>query len=148
MFEEVAEVARAMAPPELPPFRSRAHRAGAKVWFGGTEAPREHYEAQLLPLALVSGARVVALEIGFHAEHPKVADNDAVLARLLRSEKRWRRTLGREAVAGPFLGRPDVWRRVSEVWTDPDLDDGALVEEIAARLTDYARVLEPARRDR
>jgi hypothetical protein len=56
--------------------------------------------------------------------------------------------IGDEAVVGPFLGRPDVWRRVSETWPDPDLSDGDLALELAGRLTEYVTALEPVRRDR
>ena len=91
---------------------------------------------------------MLALEVGFHSEYAKTADNDAVIAHLRASEKRWRRVIGRAAVAGPFLGRPDVWRRVSETWPDPDLGDAELVVEVAARLTDYVTAFEPLLRDR
>ncbi len=96
----------------------------------------------------VDDATVLALEVGFHAEYPQVADNEDVIAHLLRCEDRWRSVIGDEAVAGPFLGRPDVWRRVSETWPDPDLGDPDLAVELAARLTDYITALEPVRRDR
>ena len=48
---------------------------------------------------------------------------------------------------GPFLGRPDVWRRVSETWPDPDLGGEDLGIEVAVRLADYITALEPVRRD-
>jgi len=89
---------------------------------------------------------VLAVEVGFHSEYPKEADNDAVLTRLLTGEGRWRKQLGGEVVVGPFLGRADHWRRVSEVWPDPDLGDRDLVFEVATRLTDYVTALEPCRR--
>ena len=54
--------------------------------------------------------------------------------------------LGDETTAGGFLGRPDQWQRVSEVWVDPNLDDVNLGWEIATRLTDYITALEPLRR--
>ena len=94
----------------------------------------------------VEGATTLALEIGFHAEHPNPADNEAVLAKLASQERRWRRPLGPEAVAGGFLGRPDDWCRVSETWADPDLSDPGLGIELATRLTDYVLALEPVRR--
>ena len=46
---------------------------------------------------------------------------------------------------GGFIGRPDQWRRVSEVWLDPDLADDGLAWEIAARLCDYIVAIEPLR---
>jgi hypothetical protein len=65
---------------------------------------------------------------------------------LFGREKTWRRTLGAQPVAGPFIGRPDDWRRVSETWPDPDLGDPELPIELATRLTDYISALEPLRR--
>lgn len=148
LFDEVAYALRGMAPPELGELHHRAHRYGIKVWFGPEAPPREHYEAQVIGPDGDKRAKVLALEVGFHAEYPKVADNEAVIAHLRATEKRWRRVIGKEAVVGPFLGRPDVWRRVSETWPDPDLSDGELVVELAARLTDYVTALEPALRAR
>ena len=115
-----------------------AHGRGIKVWFD--DATREHYEAQLVH---IGGATV--LEVGFHAEYPKVGDNEAVLDRLLHDERRWRRALGDEPEAGVFIG-VDRWRRISEIWEEPDPDDLDTVIGIAARLADYVSVLEPLRR--
>jgi hypothetical protein len=85
---------------------------------------------------------VLGLEVGFHSEHPNEAENQAVISSLLRFERSWRRQLGDEAVAGTFLGRAGHWRRVSEIWPDPDLTDPELVFELAARLNDYLTTLE------
>jgi hypothetical protein len=146
LFDEVADALLGMMPPDLGAMRHRARRYGIKVWFGSDAPDREHYEAQLIGPDGVDDAKVLALEIGFHAEHPQLRDNDDVLANLMRREVRWRKVVGDEAVAGPFLGRPDVWRRVSETWPDPDLDDTELAFAIAARLTDYVTAIEPLRR--
>jgi hypothetical protein len=148
IFDEVGEALRGLAPAELGEYRHRAHRYGVKVWFGPATPPREHYEAQVVGADADRAARHLAIEVGFHSEYPNPADNDAVIAHLLANEKRWRRTVGREAQAGPFLGRADRWRRVSETWPDPDLDDDGLVTELATRLTDYITGLEPVRRTR
>lgn len=115
-----------------------AHKRGLKVWYD--DATREHYEAQLVRL---DGD--TALEVGFHAEYPKVGENEAVLARLLDDESTWRRDLGDEPEAGSFIGA-DRWRRISEVWEVPDPDDVDAAIEVAARLADYVTVLEPLRR--
>lgn len=115
-----------------------AHSRGLKVWYD--DATREHYEAQLIR---VEGG--TALEVGFHAEHPKVGENEALLTRLLDSERVWRRALGDEPEAGVFIG-VDRWRRISEIWDEPDPDDIDGAIEIAARLADYVSVLEPLRR--
>jgi hypothetical protein len=144
LFDEVADVVRGIAPTGLGAVHHRAHRYAIKVWFGASTPPREHYEAQVIGADGVKGAKVLALEIGFHAEHPKEADNDAVVQHLLRREKVWRRALGADAVAGEFLGRGG-WRRVSETWPDPDLGGDDLAFQVAARLVDYVNALEPLR---
>jgi hypothetical protein len=148
LFEEVADALHGMIPSDFGPLQQRPRRYGLKLWFGVEERAREHYEAQVISPDAVREAKVLALEIGFHAEHPKVADNDAVLAHLARRERTWRRVVGQEAVAGPFLGRADVWRRVSETWADPNLDDPELAIAVATRLTDYVTALEPVLRRR
>lgn len=117
-----------------------------KLWFGSAQPGREHYEAQVVGARHVPAAQYLAIEIGFHSEHPKVATNDEVIARLMADERKWRKTLGDEAEVAPFLGREDLWRRVSETWIDPDLDDEDLAVELALRLTDYANALEPTLR--
>jgi hypothetical protein len=147
-FEELGEALRGLAPTEFGEYRHRAHRYGVKVWFGPLTAPREHYEAQVLGRDADARATVLAIEVGFHSEYPKAAENDAVIAHLVANEKRWRRAIGKEAVVGPFLGNADRWRRVSETWPDPNLGDGELVVELATRLTDYITALEPVLRTR
>jgi hypothetical protein len=146
LFDEAAEALRGLVPPELGAVRTRPRRFALKAWFGPVNPPREHYEAQVIGADHVAGATALALELGFHAEHPKVEANDEALARLLASESAWRRTLGQVAIAGPFLGRPDDWRRVSETWADPNLSDPDLAVEVATRLVDYITALEPLRR--
>jgi hypothetical protein len=148
LFDEVADALRGMAPEELGPLQYRAHRYGIKVWFGTKQPPREHYEAQVIGPDDVARAKVLAIEVGFHAEYAQEAENVAVLKHLLANEKRWRRTVGKEAKAGVFLGRRADWRRVSETWPDPDLGETGLAFELAGRLLDYATALEPVRRAR
>jgi hypothetical protein len=145
-FDEAAEALRSLVPSDLGELRTRARRYGLKAWFGSADPPREHYEAQVIGPEAVEGAEVLGLELGFHAENRDPAANDETLARLLAREKSWRRVLGDDPVAGPFLGRPDDWRRVSETWPDPDLSDPDLPIELAARLTDFITALEPLRR--
>ncbi|MFB4315949.1 hypothetical protein [Actinomadura sp. 21ATH] len=144
LFEQVGEVVRGSAPAALGPLHLRVRRNGVKAWFGDAEPQREHYEAQVIGADIVPAARTRALEIGFHAEHRAESDNDAVLARLGAAEPRWRPELGADAVAGPFIG-PAPWRRISEVWLDPDLDGGDVAFEIGVRMVDYMRALEPHR---
>ena len=146
MFDEVADALRSLLPQELGEPRYRARRYGIKVWFGGAAPPREHYEAQVVGARHVEDAEVLGLEIGFHAEHQRPADNDAVIAHLSESEPVWRNVLGEEATVGVFLGGADTWRRVSETWPDPDLSDPDLGFELATRLVDYVTALEPVRR--
>ena len=114
------------------------HGRGLKVWFD--DDSREHYESQLIR---IDGE--VQLEIGFHTEHPKAPQNDAVLQRLLALEPTWRAELGDDAVAGEFIGRSG-WRRISEVWPAPDSEVIDEAIEAAARLADYVIALEPLRR--
>jgi hypothetical protein len=148
LFDAVAVNVRALVPAELGEPRLKAHRYGIKVWFGPATPTREHYEAQVVGPRHVPEASTLALEIGFHAEHPKPADNAAALSHLTAQEKRWRKAIGNEPVAGPFLGSRDDWRRVSETWPDPDLGEEDLAFEVAARLTDYITALEPILRTR
>src|SRR5690606_31124036 len=126
---------------DLGPWGRRAHRYGIKLWFGGAAKPgREHYEAQVVGARHVPGATTLAIEVGFHAEHPDPERNAATVAvlRAAAAERRWRRALGPEPVVGPFLGHDGGWLRVSETWPDPDLGDPDLALALAARLTDYA----------
>ncbi len=136
-FEQVLD-ALAGAISEHGQMRSAVHRGGLKVWFD--EPHREHYETQLMRH---EGALV--LEIGFHAEHPKVALNQAAIAHLLASEATWRNALGDEPVIGEFIGKA-TWRRVSECWPIADVDEVDFAIEVADRFADYIQALEPCRR--
>ena len=98
----------------------------------------------MLPRRHVDGLDGLSIEVGFHAEHREPDRNIEVIDRLAKSEKKWRRILGDEAEVGPFFG-VDSWRRVSEVWIEPDLDDPELAFELAARLVDYVTAIEPVR---
>jgi hypothetical protein len=145
-FEAAGALLAGMVPAELGEVRSYAHRYGIKVWFDTDKAPKEHYEAQVLGAKDVPKAKILAIEVGFHAEHSKEEENDAVLDRLRKVEKTWRKEIGKEAEIDTFFGRAVKWRRVSETWLDPDLGDPELAFEVAARLTDYITAIEPARR--
>jgi hypothetical protein len=145
-FEVAADALHALLPDGVGEWHTRAHRYGIKVWLGAAGTPsKEHYEAQVIGAKDVPGATTLAIEVGWHAEHPKPDDNERALAALLKAERRWRKQLGTDAVAGPFLGRRDDWRRLSETWPDPDLGDPDLALDIASRLADYITALEPAR---
>jgi hypothetical protein len=146
LFDEVAEALPGPIPSDLGDVHLRWHRYGIKLWLDSDKPSREHYEAQVIGPDHVEGAAVLALEVGFHAEHPNVEVNDRVIAELLTCERQWRPKIGAEAVVGPFLGRRDVWRRISETWADPDLDSTDLAFEVAGRLGDYVTALEPVRR--
>ena len=145
LFEAVAEACRSLVPPDLGRLQLRPRAYGLKAWFGPKEPPRAHYEVQVVGSRHVPEAEVLAIEIGFHLEHRTLEQNDEELAALLAAESRWRTQLGDEAVAGPFIGRPEDWRRISEAWPDPDLGDPELALELALRLTDYLTALEPLR---
>lgn len=144
LFEEVADLVRTMIPSELGQVRTRSHRRGVKLWFETDVAGREHYEAQLLSRRHIDGTEGTALEIGFHSEHRDEARNAEVVAALARAESTWRDELGTSAELAPFLGAAN-WRRLSECWIEPDVDDPELAFELAARLVDYVSVLEPLR---
>lgn len=139
-FEQVQDVIEGLVFDVDGTLHRKAHGRGVKIWFG--DATREHYEAQLIRL----DGKVV-LEVGFHAEHPNVDENQAVLDQLLVAESGWRRRLGAEPESGVFLG-VDRWLRISETWDEPDPDDFEIAIEIAARLADYVSALEHLRRDR
>ena len=145
LFDEVAEVLRGLLPAELGVLHCKHHRYGIKVWFGSAKPTREHYEAQVIGAKRVPDAEVLAIEIGFHAEHRDPTENEATLAHLLQQDKRWRKVLGQHAVAGAFIDDRHGWQRVSETWADPDLGDPELPIELATRLTDYITALEPLR---
>ena len=144
VFDEVAELVRAMSPEEIGAVRVRAHRRGVKVWFDTDAATKEHYEAQLLSRKYVDGRNGMAVEIGFHSEHKEQAKNVEVIERVMTTEKKWRRELGKEPEVDVFYGA-DNWRRISEAWIEPDLDDPEITFEIASRLVDYVSAIEPAR---
>ncbi len=145
LFDEVGEVLRGLVPDDLGALRCRHHRYGIKVWFDADKPTREHYEAQVIGAKHVPEATVVAIEVGFHAEHRDPAENELVLKHLRVDEKRWRKTLGGEVVAGEFIDDRHGWRRVSETWPDPDMSDPDLPMDLAARLADYITTLEPLR---
>ena len=145
MFDDVAAILPSLVPLELGEVHVQPRRWGIKVWLGPNATPaREHYEAQVLKASADPMAKVLCLEVGFHAENAKEADNDAAIERLVASRTRWKDVIG-EATAGDFLGGATKWRRISETWPDPDLSDREIGFEIAARLTDYITALEPLR---
>ena len=133
-----------MVPVELGDLRTQSRRWGIKAWFELDDCPREHYEAQVISASHVEEAHILAVEIGFHAEHPKPGDNAAAVAPLLAAAAAWRDELGPDAIAGDFLGRAG-WQRVSETWSDPDLSDPEVCFEVADRLATYIAALEPHR---
>jgi hypothetical protein len=136
-FEDVSDALASFLPPGLRGYGSTISSRNLKVWFG--DDPREHYEVQTLARR--------KLEIGFHAEHPVEAKNEAVITALGARAGSWRRTLGKDAEHGRFLGRKD-WRRLSEVWDGPGLDTEEAAVEAAERLARYIRTLEKIRRAR
>lgn len=143
LFEQVADGLHSLVPAEVGPWRQRNHRYGIKVWFGSDKPERLHFEAQVVGAKHVAEAKVLAIEVGFHAEHPDSKVNRATLDALVAKEKAWRRVLGDAPVAGGFLGRAKDWARLSETWPDPDLSDPELPFELAVRLTDYLVALRP-----
>lgn len=142
LFGQVDDIVRSLVGEQLPDLRARAQRYGIKVWFGTEKPTRLHFEAQVLGRHKVDGTAGVALEIGFHAEERDEAANQAALDRLVAAESTWRPTLGPEATAGTFFDAPH-WRRLSDVWLDPDLSEEGVAFEIASRLADYLVSLQP-----
>jgi hypothetical protein len=147
LFDEVGEAFRSLAPDTLGELNVRPRAYGIKIWIGPEKQRHEHYEAQVIGPADVADAEILAIEVGFHAEHPDPARNELVLAKLIKQERRWRKVLGDEPVAGVFLGNADHWRRLSETWPDPNLGDPDLGFELAARLLDYLSAIDPLLRD-
>jgi hypothetical protein len=133
-YEDISDALASFLPPALRRYGLTISGRNLKVWFG--EDAHEHYEVQAL-------ARN-KLEIGFHAEYPTEAKNEAVIAALDAREKTWRRALGAEPEAGPFLGRKD-WRRLSEVWDGAGLYSEEASVEAAERLARYITTLEKIR---
>ncbi len=138
-FEQVRDALRSVVAAEYADFGGYAHGAGVKITYGSGERTKEHYEAQIIK-GRTKGS--IELEIGFHAEHSKSEQNEATLATLTRDEKRWRKTLGPDPVAGVFLGN-DRWRRISETWDTFDFRDLQLAFEVADRLAEYIESFEP-----
>ena len=138
-FEQVGDALLATVAPEYADFGGYSHGLGIKVTYGAGERTKEHYESQVLR-AGPDGR--IALEIGFHSEYPSATRNDDVVASLLAHDKRWRKVLGKEPVAGVFLGN-DRWRRISETWTEFDFRDPDLPFEVSERLAAYIEAFEP-----
>ena len=134
-FEQLSDALAGFLPPGLRAYGSAIGSRNVKVWYGPES--HEHYEVQSL-----SSRR---LEIGFHAEHPVETRNEEVMTALRARERTWRRALGKDAQAGPFLGRQRGWRRISEVWDGPGLDTDEAAVEAAERLARYIRTLEKIR---
>ena len=151
-FERVGDVVRSSVEDNAG-IQTRAHRGGVKVWFGDETAGREHYEAQLVSNRHLDGGDGYVLEIGFHAEHRDAASNQRALDRILAARSTWKEIIGEcldapdeivhdIAIADHFLGN-STWRRISETWAQPDLDDEELGFETGARLADYITAFQP-----
>lgn len=148
LFDHAFEIARSMSGELGERLRSKSHRGGVKVWFDVDDAPRVHFEAQVVARRHVDGADGAVVEVGLHSELKVESANEDELRRWLDDEPRWRPLLGSEAVAGAFLGA-SKWRRVSDVWLDIDLstedpdDLDEIAMEIGSRLADYFEAFEP-----
>ncbi len=142
LFKQVHYIIESIASADHDRLQARSHRYGVKIWNGPQKPTRLHFEAQLLRRQKVDGEPGMALEIGFHAEERSVEANQATLDHLMANESLWRPLLGPEAVAGVFFDA-DQWRRLSDVWLDPDLEDDDTAFEIASRLIDYLDAIDP-----
>lgn len=146
-FRQAEDALIGFLPPELRDFGSYTTARTLKIWYGDGDARREHFEIQSISR---SGLRAAerpeeppVLEVGFHTEHKDAARNDAVLDALAAEEGSWRAELGDAPEAGDFLGRQTSWRRLSELWTGPSVEEPEAAIEAAERLADYIRVLVP-----
>ena len=111
-----ARCSAGLLPPELGELRTRHHRYGIKVWFGPAKPTREHYEAQVIGAKHVAEATVLAIEVGYHAEHRDPADNERALARAASAARsggarcsgprRWRASSSTTGTAGSACRRP------------------------------------------
>lgn len=141
-FDQVDDVVRSLVDSDLGELRTRFHRRGIIVWFNTEKPTRSHFEAQMVGRHHVDGVTGLALEIGFHAEERDESSNQQILDDLSLVEGEWRPVLGSQAEAGQFLGST-TWRRISDVWIEPDLDDSDSPFEVGARLVDYLQALQP-----
>jgi hypothetical protein len=142
-YDAVGDALTGFLPPSLRDFGCHRSSYNLKLWYGdGGEESREHYEVQL-----IKWQRKVGLEIGFHAEHREASRNTNVVEKLMSAEKDWRKSLGKDPEAGPFLGQQaKVWTRISEFWDGADGgDDPDLAIDAAERLASYIKVFEPLR---
>ena len=139
-YDDVADALQSFLPPSLRDFEWYRTSHNLKLWFGSND--REHYEVQVF-----KNGKDVVLEIGFHAEYKDPDRSDEALGTLLKAEKKWRKELGKDAEAGPFVGRQTAWRRLSEIWKNGshELGDPELAIDAAERLATYIRTLEPLR---
>jgi hypothetical protein len=137
-FDQIDDELRGLVGPALRDFSSLRTSSLVKVWF---DVPAVHYEAQRLSLRWAPDP-AYRYEVGLHLEHPAAERNDEILG-LLTSRKAWRRSLP-SAGHGPAIGpRAATWRRLSELVEGEDADDPDLAGEIAERLADYVKTLEP-----
>ena len=130
---------------DLGELHQRSHKYGVKVWFDTEKPTREHYEAQVIGKRYVPEASILAIELGFHAENTKVADNDATIAGLLKREASGARPSARRprsaSSSAVTPGAASPRRGPTPTSSDPEL-----VLELGTRLTDYICAIEPLRR--
>lgn len=141
-FAIVEDVARSLSDDSLGQMHTKSHRYGTKVWFDSVEPLRTHFEAQVMGRQHIDGEQGVAVEIGWHGEERSEETNEQTMQALVAHEPKWRSALGPEAEAGEFFNA-SKWRRISEVWIDPDLSEQDSDVEIGARLADYINALQP-----
>jgi hypothetical protein len=82
LFDDVAHALRGILPSSYEEVHMTYHRYGIKVWLGSAHPAKEHYEGQVVGPQHCPGARSLAIEVGFHCEHPKEVDNEDVISRL------------------------------------------------------------------
>ena len=77
VFDEVGELVRSLAPPELGEVKWRAHRRGVKVWFDTEKAGREHFEAQQRALESADAQHHMVETEDPDGRHGRPQDDDA-----------------------------------------------------------------------
>lgn len=120
LFEDVSDALRGLSPADLGELRCAYHRYGIKDWLGpAAKAPREHYEAQVIGPQYVPEASALAIEVDFHREHPEEADNEAVIAALVGSERSSRARPLPRLLAATTAVAPSMAVPVSEACWSP-----------------------------
>lgn len=137
-YDAIADALTGFLPPALRNFEWYRTSHNLKLWYPPNT--HEHYEVQH-----VRQGKTISLEVGFHAEYKERQRNETVLEGLVAKQKQWRKSLGAEPEAAPFIGyQSNTWRRISELWPDEG-NDFDIAVDAAERLATYIKTFEPLR---